>query len=100
MPGQFVPTPKNLSARRGCSRVLRTGRNESRPLSGPRQIALRAVYKIPPETENEQRAKPNQDHSRLLNSSLSRGRLQGHVSIAASTIQHLRKVNSWRWTVQ
>src|SRR5258708_5227494 len=31
----------------GGSRVSRTGREESRPLSGPRQIAVRIMYKTP-----------------------------------------------------
>jgi hypothetical protein len=35
---------------RGGSKVSRTGREEFWPLSGPRQIALRAVYKSPPAT--------------------------------------------------
>src|ERR1700738_5740999 len=52
MPGQFVPTPKNRMLRRGGSRVSRTGREESRPLSGPRQIAARAMYKTPPRTSS------------------------------------------------
>jgi hypothetical protein len=38
--------------------------------TGPRQIAARAMYKIPP--INEQRAKPDQEHSGPLNLSLSR----------------------------
>jgi hypothetical protein len=63
MPGQFVLTPKNRMLRVGGSRVSRTGREESRPLSGPRQIAVRIMYKTP--AENEQRAKPYQEHSRL-----------------------------------
>src|SRR3981189_625741 len=48
MPGQFVPSPKNLMLGRGGSRVSRTGREESGPLSDPRQIAVRAMYKTPP----------------------------------------------------
>jgi hypothetical protein len=50
MPGQFVPSPKNRTLRRDGSRVSRAGREESGPLSGPRQIALRAMYRIPPRT--------------------------------------------------
>jgi hypothetical protein len=42
MPGQVVLTPKNPMPRRGGFRVSRTGREESRPLSDPRQIAVRA----------------------------------------------------------
>jgi hypothetical protein len=52
MPGQFVPSPKNLTLRRGGSKVLRTGREESGPLSDPRQIAVRAMYKTPPRTSS------------------------------------------------
>jgi hypothetical protein len=47
MPGQFVPSPKNLMLRRGGSRVPRTGREESGPLSDPRRIEVRAMYKTP-----------------------------------------------------
>ncbi len=52
MPGQFVPSPKNPTPRRGGSRVPRTGPEESGPLSGPRQIALRVMYKSPPRTSS------------------------------------------------
>src|ERR1700688_1450650 len=52
MPGQFVPSPKNRTLRRDGSRVSRAGREESGPLSGPRQIALRAMYRIPPRTSS------------------------------------------------
>jgi hypothetical protein len=52
MPGQFVPSPKNRTPRRGGSRVSRTGREESGPLSDPRQIAVRAMYKSPPRTSS------------------------------------------------
>src|SRR3982074_217112 len=52
MPGQFVPSPKNRTLRRGGSKVSRTGREESWPLSGPRQIALRAIYRSPPRTSS------------------------------------------------
>jgi hypothetical protein len=52
MPGQFVPSPKNRTLRRDGSRVSRTGREESGPLSGPRQIAVRAMYRIPPRTSS------------------------------------------------
>jgi hypothetical protein len=52
MPGQFAPSPKNLMLRRGGSRVSRTGREESGPLSDPRQIAVRAMYKTPPRTSS------------------------------------------------
>src|SRR5712664_1684181 len=52
MPGQFVPSPKNLMLRLGGSRVSRTGREESGPLSDPRQIAVRAMYKTPPKTSS------------------------------------------------
>src|SRR5467141_4192783 len=52
MPGQFVPSPKNRTLRRGGSRVSPTGREESGPLSGPRQIAVRARYRIPPRTSS------------------------------------------------
>src|SRR5260370_21462827 len=52
MPGQFVPSPKNRTLRRGGSRVSRTGWEESGPLRGPRQIAVRAMYRIPPRTSS------------------------------------------------
>jgi hypothetical protein len=52
MPGQFVPSPKNRTPRRGGSRVSPTGREESGPLRGPRQIAARAMYKIPQRTSS------------------------------------------------
>jgi hypothetical protein len=52
MPGQFVPSPKNRTPRRGGSRVSRAGREESGPLRGPRRIAARAMYKIPPRTSS------------------------------------------------
>src|SRR5260370_39487594 len=52
MPGQFVLTPKNRMLRVGGSRVSRTGREESRPLSGPRQIAVRIMYKTPQRTSS------------------------------------------------
>ena len=52
MPGQFVPSPKNRTPRRGGSRVSRTGRQESGPLRGSRQIAPRAMCKIPPRTSS------------------------------------------------
>jgi hypothetical protein len=44
--------PKNRTPRRGGSRVSRTGREESGPLSDPRQIAARAMYKSPPRTSS------------------------------------------------
>ena len=52
MPGQFVPSPRNRRLRRGGSRVPRTGREESGPLSDPRQIAVRAMYNTPPRTSS------------------------------------------------
>jgi len=52
MPGQFVPSPKNRTLRRGGSRVSRTGAEESGPLSGPRQMAVPAIYRIPPRTSS------------------------------------------------
>ena len=52
MPGQFALTPKNRMLRVGGSRVSRTGREESRPLSGPRQIAARVMYKTPQKTSS------------------------------------------------
>jgi hypothetical protein len=53
MPRQFVPSPKNPRPRRGGSRVPRTGRREdSGPLSDPRQMAVRAVYTTPPRTSS------------------------------------------------
>jgi hypothetical protein len=52
MPGQFVLTPKKRMLRVGGSRVSRTGREESRPLSGPRQIAVRIMYKTPQRTSS------------------------------------------------
>jgi hypothetical protein len=51
-PGQFAPSPRNRKLRRGGSNVSRAGREESRPLSGPRQIAVRAMYRIPPITRS------------------------------------------------
>src|ERR1700726_1155962 len=44
--------PKNRTPRRGGSRVSRTGREESGPLRGPRPIAARTMYKIPPRTSS------------------------------------------------
>src|SRR6266478_1618958 len=52
MPGQFALTPKNRMLRVGGSRVSRTGREEPRPLSGPRQIAVRIMYKTPQRTSS------------------------------------------------
>src|ERR1700738_2311845 len=52
MPGQFVLSPKNPMLRLDGSRVSRTGREESGPLSDPRQIAVRAMYKTPPTTSS------------------------------------------------
>src|SRR5258706_13555719 len=52
MPGQFVLTPKKRMLRVGGSRVSRTGREESRPLSGPRQIVARIMYKSPQRTSS------------------------------------------------
>jgi hypothetical protein len=52
MAGQFVSSPKNLVLRRGGSRVSRTGREESGPLSDPRQIAVCAINKAPQRTSN------------------------------------------------
>src|SRR5258706_9935963 len=52
MPGQFVLTPKKRMLRVGASRVSRTDREESRPLSGPRQIAARIMYKTPQRTSS------------------------------------------------
>src|SRR6266550_459196 len=43
MPGQFALTPKNRMLRVGGSRV---------PLSGPRQIAVRIMYKTPQRTSS------------------------------------------------
>ena len=63
MPGQFGPTPRNPRPRRGGSRVPRTGREESRPLSGPRQIAVRIMYKTPQRTSSA--PSPIQEHFRL-----------------------------------
>ena len=51
-PGQFVPSPRNRKLRGGGSKVSRVGRKESRPLSGPRQIAVRAMYRIPQKTRS------------------------------------------------
>jgi len=54
MPGQFVPSPKNPVPRRGGSRVLRTGPEpeEPEPLSDPRQITARTMYRTPPKTSS------------------------------------------------
>jgi hypothetical protein len=52
MPGQFAPSPKNRTLRVGGSRVLETGPEERGRLSGPHQIAVRAMYKIPPRTSS------------------------------------------------
>jgi hypothetical protein len=49
-PGQFGPSPRNPKPRRGGSRVSRTGpeREEPEPLSDPRQITARTMYRTPP----------------------------------------------------
>jgi hypothetical protein len=54
MPGQFAPSPKNPTPRRGGSRVLRTGPEPEEPkrLSDPRQITARTMYRIPAKTSN------------------------------------------------
>src|ERR1700674_4876486 len=52
MPGQFASSPKNPTPRRRGSRVPRTGRPESGPLSDPRQITARTMYKTPPRTSS------------------------------------------------
>jgi hypothetical protein len=56
---------RNPKPRRGGSSVSRTGREREKPepLSGPRQMAARTVYGTPPKTE--QRAEPDDHHSRL-----------------------------------
>lgn len=53
-PGQFGPSPRNPTPRRVGSRVLRTGleREESEPLSDPRQITARTMYRTPPITSS------------------------------------------------
>jgi hypothetical protein len=53
-PGQFGPSPRNPTPRRGGSRVLRTGpeRGEPEPLSDPRQITARTMYRTPPKTSS------------------------------------------------
>jgi hypothetical protein len=53
-PGQFGPSPRNPTPRRGGSRVLRTGpeRGEPEPLSDPRQITARTMYRTPPKTNS------------------------------------------------
>ena len=52
MPGQFAPSPKNRTLRVGGSRVLETGPEERGRLSGPHQIAVRTMYKIPLRTNS------------------------------------------------
>jgi hypothetical protein len=95
MPGQFVPSPKNRAPRLGGSRVSRTGRwEESGPLSGPRPPnSSAAIYKTP---ENEQRAKPDQEHSglsQLIAATHNRTWIQadgGRIFPAAGTIVAVR----------
>jgi hypothetical protein len=51
-PSQFGPSPRNPTPRRGGSRVLRTGPEREEPLSDPRQITARTMYKTPPKTSS------------------------------------------------
>src|SRR6202163_4911255 len=53
-PGQFGPSPRNPTPRRGGSRVPPTGpeREEPEPLSDPRQITARTIYRTPPKTSS------------------------------------------------
>jgi hypothetical protein len=46
MPGQFVPSPKNLMLRRGGSRVSRTGREAFGPLSRTFLLPARRLAKL------------------------------------------------------
>jgi hypothetical protein len=49
-----IPGTRNPTPRRGGSRVLRTGpeRGEPEPLSDPRQITARTMYRTPPKTSS------------------------------------------------
>src|ERR1700730_18247869 len=53
-PGQFGPSPRNPTPRRGGSRVPPTGpeREEPEPLSDPRQITACTMYRTPPKTSS------------------------------------------------
>ena len=53
-PGQFGPSPRNPTPRRGGSRVPPTGpeREEPEPLSDPRQITACTTYRTPPKTSS------------------------------------------------
>jgi hypothetical protein len=53
-PGQFGPSPRNPTPRRGGSRVPPTGpeREELEPLSDPRQITACTMYRTPPKTSS------------------------------------------------
>src|SRR5438552_13427806 len=89
MPGQFVATPKNRMLRVGGSRVLRTGRREeSGPQSGPRQMAVRAVYKTPPRTSSAPSPTRNILASQFIAAPHNRTRIQageeGIRSVAVS----------------
>src|SRR5450432_4071866 len=53
-PGQFGPSPRNPKPRCGGSRVSGTDpeREEPEPLSDPRQITARTIYRTPPKTSS------------------------------------------------
>jgi hypothetical protein len=53
-PGQFGPSPRNPKPRCGGSRVSGTGPEleEPEPLSDPRQITARTMYRTPPKTSS------------------------------------------------
>src|SRR5438552_9775664 len=96
MPGQFVATPKNRMLRVGGSRVLRTGRREeSGPLSGPRQMAARAVYKTPPRTSSAPSPTRNILASQFIAAPHNRTRIQaGEEGIRSGVACHaLRKAH-------
>src|SRR5258708_30005262 len=52
MPGQFAPSPRNRTPPLEGSRVSGTDPEERGRLSDPHQIAVRAIYKIPPRTSS------------------------------------------------
>src|SRR5258705_4696625 len=52
MPGQFAPSPRNRTPPLEGSSVSGTDLEERGRLSDPHQIAVRAIYKIPPRTSS------------------------------------------------
>jgi hypothetical protein len=85
MSGQLVPSPKNPSPRRGGSRVPRTGREESGPLSGPRKIAVRAMYRIPQRTSSAPSPIRNILASQFIAAPHNRTGIQAHAGPQALT---------------